>query len=139
MPQAELVVHPLPASYVIARFEVEPPEAEIRAASPSFFSLTLRPGEISVVCEEAALAGPFSRREGPYRCFELEGPIAFNVTGVVHRLTGPLSDAGIGLFVISTYDTDFMLVPEAKFERAKKLLNESPGIRVVPKAPDSSA
>jgi len=131
VPSAELVLHPLPATYVIARFEVEPPEADIRAASPSFFSITVRSGAYSLICEETALAGPCSRREGPYRWFELEGPIAFNVTGVVHRLTGPLSDAGIGLLVISTYDTDLVLVPEAKFDRALELLDNSPGIRVV--------
>ena len=51
------------------------------------------------------------RREGPFVAFMVEGPLDFALTGVVSRLSVTLADAGIPIFVISTYDTDYILVP----------------------------
>jgi len=50
--------------------------------------------------------------ERGWRCLEVEGPLDFTLTGVISELTGPLAAAGIAVFVLSTYDTDYLLVKD---------------------------
>jgi hypothetical protein len=47
---------------------------------------------------------------GPWRAFEVAGPLDFALTGILSRLAQPLADAGVSLFAVSTYDTDYVLV-----------------------------
>lgn len=56
--------------------------------------------------------------DGDWRALEVEGPIAFTVTGVMASLAGPLAEAGVSLFAVSTYDTDVLLVHATQFEAA---------------------
>jgi hypothetical protein len=75
------------------------------------WSLTRTAGELSIVCAvDAAPAG--ARVEAPWAAFAVDGPLDFALTGVVTALALPIADAGIGIFVVSTYDTDVVLVAE---------------------------
>ena len=56
--------------------------------------------------------------EGGWRCLRVEGPLAFEMTGVLAALSGPLAEAGIPIFVISTFDTDYLLVKSGDLDRA---------------------
>jgi hypothetical protein len=86
------------------------------------------PGELSIVC--AAADVPLDvRSEKGWRCFSLAGPIAFTETGVLSSMAAPLAEAGIGIFVISTFDTDYVLVPGERLADAVRAL-ESAGHRV---------
>ncbi|MDQ6891797.1 MAG: ACT domain-containing protein [Acidobacteriota bacterium] len=60
--------------------------------------------------------------ESGWSAFRLEGPIPFATTGVLSSLSAPLAAAGIGLFVLSTYDTDVVLVKTADAARAESAL-----------------
>lgn len=73
----------------------------------SFFSVTRTMDEVSVVGPEPV---PDARVEGPWRAFRVAGVLDFSLIGVLHALTGPLADAGISVFVQSTFDTDYLLV-----------------------------
>lgn len=81
-----------------------------------FASVTRTPAELSIVCDHAAAAAapPAEglRVDGPWAVFEVQGPFAFDVTGVVADLSRPLAEAGVGLFVLSTFDTDWILVKQ---------------------------
>jgi heme-degrading monooxygenase HmoA len=68
--------------------------------------------ETSIVCDAAAVPGEELAERG-FRAFALLGPIPFTSTGVLASLTEPLARAGISLFALSTYDTDYVLVKEA--------------------------
>ena len=88
-----------------------------------FWSLTRTPDELSLVCAEDDLPPSVDQHvERGWRAFALVGPVPFTTTGVISGLTVPLADAGIGVFVISTYDTDYLLVKAAAFERAAAIL-----------------
>ena len=76
----------------------------------SLFCTVRTPGELSVVCE-SALVPDGVRREGPFRAFEVQGPLPFSLVGVLSSLLAPITKAGISVFVISTFDTDYVLVP----------------------------
>ena len=82
-----------------------------------FFSITRGHGELSIVCAQGSV--PEGVREEPgWKCMELEGPLDFELTGIMSALTKPLAEAGISIFAISTYNTDFIMVKERDLERA---------------------
>ncbi len=86
-----------------------------------FFSLTRTSGELSIVCDESAV--PESVRcERGWRAFRVEGPLDFALTGVLSSLAAPLAGAGISIFAISTFDTDYLLIKEEHSGRAASVL-----------------
>jgi hypothetical protein len=87
--------------------------------------------ELSVVCAEGDVPREVSRMEKGFRAFKLQGPIPFSAVGVVSGFTAPLAAAGIGVFVLSTFDTDYLLVKEADVDRASSLLGKA-GFQVTP-------
>lgn len=86
-----------------------------------FVSITRTPDELSIICEESAVPGGV-QAEGGWRAFQVHGPIPFEVTGVAAGLTGALAANGISVFLIATYDTDWLLVKESTLERATAAL-----------------
>jgi len=58
------------------------------------------------------------RCEGGWRYLRVLGTMDFSMTGIVASLTTPLANAGVSVFVISTFDTDYLLIKEADLEQA---------------------
>ena len=85
------------------------------------WSVTRTPDEVSVVCGSARVPGGV-RAEGPWRALAVEGPLDFSMVGVLASLSGPLAAAGVPIFVMSTYDTDYLLVREPDLARAIETL-----------------
>lgn len=83
----------------------------------SFYSATRTPAELSVVCVEDA-APAAAETENDWRALEVAGPLDFSMIGVMASLTAPLADVEVSVFVVSTYDTDYVLVHAAALERA---------------------
>ena len=86
-----------------------------------FVSITRTPDELSIVCPEEAVP-PDTTVEDGFRAMVLPGPIPFTETGVLASLAVPLAAAGISIFAVSTYDTDYVLVQESELERALSVL-----------------
>ncbi len=100
------------ATLSVCRLSPDEPLAAWMQQGP-LWSVSRTPDELSVVCSsEYAPAG--IRQEGPFAVFAVEGPLAFSLTGILSRLSVPLAEAGIPLFVISTFDTDYVLVSEER-------------------------
>lgn len=89
--------------------------------SAGFVSISRTSSELSVVCISAAIP-PDVRCEEGWRILALQGPIPFETVGVAAAFTTPLAEAGISVFVLSTYDTDYLLVKETSLERAVSTL-----------------
>jgi hypothetical protein len=53
-----------------------------------------------------------------YRCFRVDGELAFDEIGVVARVSNPLADAGLSLFLMSTHDRDYVLVQQTNLDTA---------------------
>ena len=70
--------------------------------------------------------------EGPFRVFEVQGPLDVSLTGVLASILNPLAEAGISVFTLSTFDTDWILVPSASRDVASATL-QSAGHTVVAK------
>jgi hypothetical protein len=94
--------------YAIAKFAGDA-EIPTWAAGSTFFSMTRAADELSVVAAEASVPAGLSASRG-WRMLKVHGPFAFSETGVVASLANPLARVGVGIFVISTFDTDYLLV-----------------------------
>jgi hypothetical protein len=89
-----------------------------------FFSVTRTPTELSAVCDVAAVP-PGVKAEAPWSMLAVRGPLDFNITGVLAALAAPLATAGITLFAISTYDTDYVLVRNDDLDGAVRALRQA--------------
>jgi hypothetical protein len=87
------------------------------AESSSIFSVTATATETSVVCAARSVPKK-SVHQRPFTAFQVEGPLDFALTGVLVELLVPMAEAGISVFTMSTYDTDWILVPGNDADRA---------------------
>jgi len=94
-----------------------------------FFSVTRTEDELSLVTAEAGVPAGFEASRG-WRMFKLQGPFAFSEVGVLASLANPLARIGIGIFVISTFDTDYLLVQQDEIPAAVEAL-EHAGHRIL--------
>ncbi len=91
------------------------------ATKGNFFSITRTYDELSVVCAQSVVPSD-TKVEKDWRCLKVKGPLDFGLTGILASLADPLAKAGISLFAISTFDTDYLLVKHADFDRATQVL-----------------
>ena len=114
----------LPQRFAICRFAPDAPlPVWIFHGVATVWSLPRTPHELSLVCPAEDLPPSVDEHvESPWRAFALEGPVPFDVTGVLASLTAPLAAAGVPVFGISTYDTDLLLVRERDVARAVEAL-----------------
>lgn len=87
------------------------------AVSGAFTSITRTRDELSVVCAEGAVPEGI-RCEGGWRVFQIEGPLDFGMTGILASVAVPLAEAGVSVFALSTFDTDYVMVREESVERS---------------------
>ena len=80
--------------------------------------------ELSLVCEEAHVPGNVRCQRG-WRMFKLQGPFDFALTGILKAVLDPLAAAGIGIFALSTYDTDYVLVQAPRLDDALSALRDA--------------
>ncbi len=113
----------LPGAFAVCRFPADSPVPLCRKQSP-LYSVTRTDGELSLVCEESDVPEGALCEPG-WRALRLEGPIPFTVTGVLAAFSAPLARAGLSIFVLSTYDTDYLLVRGADAEAARAALEDA--------------
>ena len=73
-----------------------------------FVSITRTADELSIVAASDAIPADLPQ-EGPWRAFKVQGPLVMTLIGVVAAIADPLRDAGIAIFAISSFDTDYVL------------------------------
>lgn len=107
--------------YAICRLD---PGASVPAwaAGARFLSVTRTAFELSIVCEDA-LVPEAAHAERDRRLLQIEGTLAFTLTGVLASVAEPLAKAEISIFAVSTYDTDYLLVSDKDLHRATQVLD----------------
>ena len=110
----------LPGQYAICRMSANaaPPTW---AAGGAFASITRSSSELSIVCASDAVPAEVTAQRG-YRGLAVRGPLDFSLVGVMATLAGVLAAASVSIFVVSTYDTDYLFVRETDFDRATAAL-----------------
>jgi hypothetical protein len=123
----------LPGRYAVARLE---PQAEVPlwARSSTFASVTRTRHELSIVCDDAHVPAGVTAQRG-FCGLRVNGPLDFSETGILASLAGPLAKAGISIFAVSTYDTDYLFVPAVQeHEAVQVLIGAGHAVRSAPEA-----
>ncbi|HIS98698.1 MAG TPA: ACT domain-containing protein [Candidatus Faecaligallichristensenella faecipullorum] len=81
--------------------------------------------ELSLVCESQYAPSDAPYLEAGWNAFRVKGQLEFSLIGILSGITGVLKDAKIGVFVVSTYDTDYVLVKTAQREAAHEALRRA--------------
>ena len=100
------------------------PDAEVpewATASREFSAVVRTRAELSLLTVERLLPAD-QRAERGYRAFAVRGPLPFDLVGVFASIVGPLADARISIFALSTFDTDYVLVKEGDLAAARTVL-----------------
>jgi hypothetical protein len=110
----------LPGLYAICRFSKSAaiPDWALRG---EFFSITRTADELSIVCNQTNIPDT-TKGEKDWRCLKIAGTLDFSLTGILASLATPLAEAGISIFAISTFDTDYLLIKENTLEAAIQVL-----------------
>ncbi len=110
----------LPAHYAVAQLPAD-------AALPHWWPASgmrhagWTDDELSLVCEEHHVPEHVRCQRG-WRMFKLQGPFDFALTGILKAVLDPLAVAGVGIFALSTYDTDYVLVQAHQLDEALSAL-----------------
>jgi uncharacterized protein len=94
------------------------------ATNGDFFSVTRSSDELSIVTQITNLP-VWEKAETEWCVFKLHGPFAFNEIGILASLAEPFAKQEIGIFVISTFDTDYLLVQSGQVRKAIGVLNDA--------------
>ncbi len=81
--------------------------------------------ENSLVCCVEDVPDNTTERDDGWKAFRIEGVLDFSLIGILSRISGVLAENGVGIFAISTYNTDYVLTKEENFEKAIKALSDA--------------
>lgn len=93
--------------------------------SKDFYFIGKTDEEFSVVCITGDVPANATDRDDGWRGFRIQGVLDFSMLGVLSRLSGLLAESKIPIFVVSTFNTDYILVKETDFARSLQLLANS--------------
>jgi len=110
----------LDETFTLHRLE---PDAEIPSvvSNSPFFSVMRTQDELSLILPESVYIES-EKSEPGWACFKVEGPLEFSLVGVLAGISSALAQAGVSIFALSTYDTDYILVKQEQVEAAKEAL-----------------
>jgi len=126
-PPPRLNLEILPGRLAICRLDAKV-DVPAWAQRGKFTTITRTAEELSVVCPEANVPRG-TKCETGRRAFRIAGTVDFSLIGIIASLANPLADAGVSIFVVSTYDTDYLMVAEDSIEKAIRAL-EAAGHKV---------
>lgn len=79
--------------------------------------------EKSLVCPTRLVPSDVIERSDGWKAFKIEGVLDFSLIGIIAKISTILADNGIGIFVVSTFNTDYILTKSDRFEEALRLLS----------------
>lgn len=80
--------------------------------------------ELSLVCRTEDVPENTLERDDGWKGFRIQGKLDFSLIGILSRISGILAENEIGIFAVSTFDTDYILVKKENFVRALNVLSE---------------
>ena len=89
-----------------------------------FFCVARTPDELSVVCEQGGIPEGVEREDG-WRCFKVESPFEFDLASVVSSMATQLAEEGTKMFVVATWDSDYLMVKQDDLEPTIATLEEA--------------
>ena len=121
MNQHSLTLELLHETFAVAQLDGDS-EVPAWAQGGPFVSVTRTRSELSIVCVEASVPSDVKAQRG-FRCLRVLGPLDFVEVGVLESFAHPLANAGISIFALSTFDTDYLLLAEVELEAGLSALS----------------
>ena len=90
-----------------------------------FYFLGRTDEEISLVCRTEDTPVETLERDDGWRAFRIQGTLDFSLIGILSKISSILAENKIGIFAISTYNTDYILVKEDNFGAALAALQKN--------------
>ena len=87
-----------------------------------FFFIGKTEEEISLVCPTCDTPQHTTEREDGWKGFRIQGALNFSLIGILSKLSGILAENQIGIFAVSTYNTDYILVKKENYKKAEEAL-----------------
>ena len=78
--------------------------------------------EMSMVCESSLTPSNTITREDGWKAFRIEGELDFSLIGILAEISALLAEGGIGIFAVSTFNTDYILTKAEDFDPALRIL-----------------
>ncbi len=123
MPEVRLSLTVFKGTFAVCRLQKDSPIPGW-ANRGIFSSITRTPEELSIVCEQVNVPEGV-QVERDWKCLQIAGPLLFSLVGILSTLLATLADAGISIFAISTFDTDYLLVKEKDLEAAVYTISQA--------------
>ena len=111
-----------PGQWAICRLPADSDVPSWALAPGRLVSVTRTATELSIVVPSAGVPATVLA-ERAFRVIEVVGPVPFSVVGLMAAITRPLAEAGVSVFTMATYDTDYILVREALLDAAVRVLS----------------
>lgn len=111
----------LPGRYAICRLQSGADVPGWAGQPDDFYSVTRSADELSIVCMENRVPADVHAVRG-WLCLRLEGPFDFSETSILSSFLAPLAENGVGIFAVSTFDTDYVLIQERFWPEASDAL-----------------
>jgi len=113
----------LPGQFSVCRLKPSDPLPTWATNGP-FCAITRTAEELSIVCPDASVPDGVVQEPG-WRLLKVAGPLDFSLVGVLASLVTPLAQAGISIFALSTYDTDYLLVKKERLAQTLAALQQA--------------
>ena len=129
--QVPLPMEWLPGRYAVARLDPAAPLPDwlpgvdgggLAGFEAPLITITRSDQELSILAPESSVPQTVRAERGWVAC-RVAGTLDFSMVGILARLTGALADAGISVFAVSTFDTDYLLVKETDQSKAAHALD----------------
>ena len=114
----------LPNLYVVARLSAGSFILENRMPNTNFYACIQSQDELTLVCEEKLL-NQYCEAEFGWRILKILGTLDFSLVGVLAGIAITLADAGVSIFTLSTFQTDFILIKDVMLENAVTALRNA--------------
>jgi len=114
----------LPDTLAICRLDAGAPVPSWAAQPSSFLTVSRTADELSITTLQSTVPAEVPC-ERDYRALRVRGPLPLDLVGILAAIADPLAAAGMSIFAISTYDTDYVLVKARELERALEVLRRA--------------
>jgi hypothetical protein len=114
----------LPDTLAICRLPADAPLPPWASTGSNFVTISRTPEELSITAVQRAIPSGV-RCERDYRAVRVRGPLSLDLIGILASIAEPLAEAGLSIFAISTFDTDYVLVKDRDLEAAVAALERA--------------
>lgn len=78
--------------------------------------------ENSLVCPTSDVPSNIIEKDDGWKCFRIQGILDFSLIGILSSISGILAENKIGIFAVSTFNTDYILTKSENYQRAAEVL-----------------